>query len=252
MWCPEGYLTLDEIMQVMDFDTYDILVGADNRPKPEDPDDELLAHDGTLWPDSYELEAYHNWLIAALIEACRHDMRVCLGSGNLIRLSDFSFAWSVSHKHGLSSGAAFDAAFLSRWRGGPFPDDYFLRRDLADMQFMHLERSGLAVRTSTTLEAVAPIAGSPLCIKETDLPAPLLAMRVWLVENAWEGRIQGAVEKAPTGAAIVAAFREGLFKNKGEAHRMFGQDMKHLAWLALWKEAAAIEPTLAKPGPRSR
>lgn len=252
MWCPDGYLTIDELMQVMDFDTYDLLVGATNRPKPQDPEDELLAHDGTLWPDGQELEAYHNWLLVSLIEACRENIRACLGSGNLIRLGSFSFAWSVSHKHGMMSGPALDAIF-SRWRGGPFPDDYFLRLDLAGMEFMHLERSGLALRISTSKELVAPIAGAPLCIKETDLPAPPERLRLWLVENAWSGAASDTQEDpvaAPSGEAIVKAFKEGGFRTKGEAHRMFGQDMKHLAWLALWKEAVGIEPSLAKPGPR--
>lgn len=250
MWCPDGYLTFDELIWAMDIDTYDVISGAHNRPPPDEPEYIPYGYDPNDWPDEHEVAAYHNWLVVALIDACRKDIRACLGSGNLIRLSNHSLAWSVSHKHGLKSAAALDAVF-SRWRGGPFPDDYYLRLDLSGMAFKHLERVGFVVRVASDREGVAPIAGAPLCIKETALPVPPDRLRQWLVDNAWKDRPREAGDEAPSGAAIVEAFKAGRFKHKGEAHRMFGQDMKHIAWLAIWKEAVGIEPSLAKPGPRS-
>lgn len=244
MWCPEGYLTVGELLDTMCHELFDFLSTADNRAPPEPWEYPDQSFD---FPSEREVKAYYNWLIASFFSAFRKDIRACVNGGNLIRLNDSMLHWTVAHKHGMRSLAALDAV-LEPWAGGPFPDDYFLRMDLADMQFPYLEVNELTVAVSSTNKLVSPISGSPLCIAEAVLPTQPDRLRPWLAENAWND--PPASHTVPTAAAIVDAFKAGRTKTKRDAYNLFGKGMKTAAWFALWREAAQLEPLLAKPGPR--
>lgn len=246
MWCPAGYLTVGEIVEAMSVGVFDVLTTAHNRVPPEPweyPDDE------EDWPTEREVTAYFNWLTIALLDACADHVRAATGSGNVVRLSRSMLGWSLVHKHAMRSGASFDAA-MEGWKGGPFPDDYFLRLDLADLQFTYLSRVGLYLIVSQEDSMLAPISGAPLCIREIDLPAPIASLRDWLSTNAWNGRSAEAGRNVPPAQAIVDAYHAGRFTTKAEAYSLFAKGMKHAVWAALWREAVGIEGKLKRPGPK--
>lgn len=251
MWCPEGYFTLGELMRIMEHDMFDRISPAKNRPSTEDEEAAPFGDNHADLPDATELQAYHNWLLLSLIETRKDAIRACLNTGNIVRLNSDALRWVVTRKHGLKDVNPLIAP-IARWMGGDFPDDYGLRQDIASVRFANLVRIGYVVSISPSSKyGAAPIGGASLCIKDVDLPAAPERLTNWLVDNAWKDSFLNSDGRATSGADIVEAFKTGRIKTKADAHRMFGQDMKHLAWLALWKEAVSIVPSLAKPEPRS-
>lgn len=201
--------------------------------------------------DGYEVEGYYTWLTGALFDCLRRHFLAVLPSGNLVRVDP-----AVLEIDWLDGADAFPD-------GQRFPQQYIarclLRRHVAPC--LDLERGVLALPKSSLPwlpvgELNKALDGAPICIREIDLPAPLGKLAHWLIDEVQRrdeaklgsGEIGHRLQITPQ--RIVNAFSDGTCRTKGEAKRMFCNDLKHEAWLAIWREACAINSDLSKPGPR--
>lgn len=238
MWCPEGYVTLSEIDSWFMWDS-DLVGPAEDRPRPEG----LFIDTGTM--DNIETEGFSNWIHSAFIECFREDIRACLPSGILVRLAPPAFS-------------SYDPSYLTIGRDyiGPFPSQYAERVRLSKRIFHAIDPVAGRVRSDwpRTLVNLNALDGAPLCIQDAKLPVRLDGLTKWLLDEMPRRAAQAAAGKAtePSSNAtqIADAFRNRKVRTKPEARQMFGRNMKHEAWQALWREACEIMPELARPGPR--
>ena len=237
MWCPEGYVTFSQILGQILWDS-DLMPTATNRPSPTVT--ERLVID-TGMPDQAELTAFKNWMSIGFFRIFEEDVRVCLTSGNVVRLDT-----------SLATGLRRDPLDFS-YDVGPFPSDYSLRVKLSNWEFIFVDLHYGCIRCPDADSTISRLDGLPVCIKEAHLPVTLEKLPAWLWTEipkldaressvAWSSR-EGA-------SAIVQAFNSGKIRTKPEAKRMFGRDLPHTAWEALWDEAVAIKPSLSRPGRR--
>lgn len=237
MWCPEGYLTFSEVFGQILWDS-DLMPMATNRPPPSDTG-RFIIDTGTA--DQSEITAFKVWMSAGFFRIFEQDLRVCLTSGNVVRF-DASLATGLKR-----DPLDFDPDF------GPFPTDYSIRVRFSKWEFVYVDLDYGCIRSTDADSTMAHLAGLPICIKEAHLPVTLEKLPAWLwneiptldardTSPAWSSREDAA--------AIVQAFNSGKIRTKPEAKRMFGRDLPFDAWKALWEEAVALRPSLARPGRR--
>lgn len=237
MWCPEGYLTFSQVFGQILWDS-DLMPIATNRPLPAGT--EQLVID-TGMPDQAEIRAFTNWMSAGFFRKFDQDIRVCLISGNLVRLD-------VSLAAGLRRDP-FD--FNSDF--GPFPSDYSLRVELSKWEFTYVDLHYGCICCPDSDSTLSRLDGLPICIKEAHLPVTIEKLPTWLwneIPKLDRREVQAAWSSRDDAASIVQAFNSGRIRTKPEAKRMFGRDLPHTAWQALWDEAVAIKPSLSRPGRR--
>ncbi|NDW46551.1 hypothetical protein [Ruegeria sp. PrR005] len=248
MWCPESYVTLSEIVHLFNLDLDYLFLPADDHPHYEL---EESFHPTSL--DPIERKAARNWLISGFFEVFGSDIRACLPSGAIVKV-DGSFLrysdpdWMVDYENPTDKNKpGFDK--LDLFSDSTFPRKYFYRQYLAERKFDHLVEAKMLLGSSN------PIAGAALCIKESNTRvANLDQLADWLIAKieAQPGERRDRFDAAEEVVQlIVEAFQSGKVRTKAEAKKMFAHDMKHEAWLALWREACEIMPELSRPGPRS-
>lgn len=237
MWCPEGYVTFNQIYGQILWDS-DLVPMATNRPSPTATGQPVID---TGMPDQAEIRAFMNWMSAGFFRIFEEDVRVCLTSGNLVRL-DASLAIGLQPN-------PLDFTF----NFGPFPSDYSLRVKLSDWEFTFVDLHYGCIRCPDLDSTISRLAGLPICIKEAHLPVTIEKLPGWLwneIPNLDKREAPAAWSSREDAVAIVQAFDHGRIRTKPEAKRMFGRDLPHSAWEALWDQAVAIKPSLSRPGRR--
>jgi hypothetical protein len=240
MWCPEGYLTIYEIWNQFMWDSDLIPVAADRSEIDEAQRYTRL--------ESFEYRAYETWIMNGLFCVFEADIRACLASGSIVRIG--SLPKVIDRLDGDR------APENKRFPFGGFPDAYEARREISTMnhRYVGIRNGCTIIDVHETLPELDPIIGAPLCIQESRLPVRLEDLSHWLIEKlddtAKYSKLRGSLDRANISTQIVMAFESEKVKTKTDAKRMFGQDMKHEHWLALWREAVALNPALARPGPR--
>lgn len=239
MWCPEGYITMDEILSQISWDS-DLIESAVD--KPVDPKKDKYEQ---TFKDNIEYAAYINWMVAALFYVSGKDFRLCLASGAIVRFRPYILAWMASDTK-LASGIS-----------GGFPEKYEDRKLWSQIEFeaLHSEKCTIRRDLPSDFDSSVPIGGSSLCIREVDLPVSLEELAAWLLHEAPRLAKGTSTTKENEGRKelaqrIVDAFHSGKVRTKPEAKRVFGQGMKHEEWNAYWSEATNIMPSLSRPGPR--
>lgn len=238
MWCPEGYVTLNEILAQFAWDC-DLVPTGQGRPGDYEMDGETLP----AFLNGIEHIAYRNWLFAVFLKNFERHIRVCLTSGSLVRLAPRAF-WF------LSPTDLSDLHFLDG-----FPEDYQKRQKLSQWIYFHVDLESGTIKDKKG-GSLHQLSGLPLCVPDNALPVPLDGLTEWLLEEGRRKAITHKSRKPPswssaeTAQLIVEAFRKRRFTNRAEAKHLFAKDMPIVAWKALWKEAAAIEPSLSRPGPK--
>lgn len=171
MWCPEGYITLEEIINGFYLDT-DRIASATDRP---DLNSDLESPAIDVGIDSVEQKAFINWLSSRLFRIFHHDFRVCTSTGVPLRLSYRAFEGRIG-RFGLGSVEV----------RSDFPGDYETRSRIAGWTFFAIDLWNGAIRRDldTTYSDFAPLSGLPVCIKVSDLPVPALDLGLWLMEHA--------------------------------------------------------------------
>lgn len=240
MWCPEGYVMLTEVVEQFGW-TMRLV-----RPSKDRPPLEGFNQVFNAGLDLTEATALENWFLAVFLHEFEDRLRVCLPSGSVVRVDRIAFAWfSLGGYHHYDT-------FLDG-----FPDSYAERALIAKWRFPYLGgRDGGLIRADQRSpdNRLQQLGGYPVCIAEKDLPTKLPGLAEWLLAELprmareyAEGASSGWSSK-DTAQQIVDAYRSGLIKNKTEAQRMFGRNLVTDAWLALFKEAARIEPSISRPG----
>lgn len=242
MWCPEGYITLEEIISQLLWDI-DQLPLAQGKP--------LVLQRGqhipdNLDPDKDEADAFIKWSCAAIFRLFGKDIRICTTSGTLVRVNPSVLLVVRAGWLGLSPTIA------------EFPTEYDERLEIAEWEIPCVDLNWGTVQASADFAPLGQIAGSSICIKEGVLPVQMSGLTEWLLQKApklgspylfsTEER-KGAKTEAEL---IVQAVLSGKVRTKNEAQKMFGQGLKAEAWTALWKMAVTIDDRLSRPGPRPR
>ena len=242
MWCPEGYITLEEIISQLLWDM-DQLPLAKGKPLVLQRDQHIPDN---LDPDKDEADAFIKWSCAAIFRLFGKDIRICTTSGTLVRVNPSVLL-----------------VVRTGWLGAPpiiagFPTEYDERLEIAKWEIPCVDLNWGTVQPSADFVPLSQIAGSSICIKEGVLPVQMSGLTEWLLEKAptlgspyhsSEGERWGSKTEAEQ---IVQAYLSGKVRTKSDAQKMFGQDLKPDAWSALWKMAVAIDDRLSKPGPRPR
>lgn len=244
MWCPEGYVTLNEIISQFLWDSDQI------EPAPDAPPGFRTNAQG---PREEEVNGWMNWLIVAFIYVCGDDVRACLPSGSIVRLTPEAFSWDGGYEYwwGEVGGPAYDRSI--------FPDIYGARVWLSGIEFFHINIGDGTIKNgdSDDFRGYVPITGAALCISEANLPVRLEDLTGWIIEEVKKVQFPQDIGTARQHTSrtipdeIVHAFKTNKVRTKPEAKRMFGRGIKHEAWQALWREACEIMPALSRPGPRA-
>lgn len=244
MWCPEGFYTLSEIMEHFGW-SVSLVSPAEDRPPLVGPHQVFNAG-----LDLVEAEAFENWLLAVFLHEFRDSLRVCLPSGAVIKVDRIAFAWfSPSGYHHYDH-------FLDG-----FPSQYEERALIAKWRFPYLggPQGGIIREDQNAPDNLLwRLSGFPVCIAEKDLPTQLDGLARWLLSELPRMAEQHADGVPPSWSSkdlaqqIVDAYRAGVVKKKAEAQRRFGRGLVTDAWLALFQEAAQIDPSISKPGRRKR
>lgn len=239
MWCPEGYISFEEIISQLRWDI-DRLPLAHGKPLELRPDETIPDN---LEPDDRETEAFIKWAFAALFRLFEKDVRICLPTGNLVRMNP-------SVLLSIRSGWFAMAPVIST-----FPAGYADRIKIAEWEFPFVDLEWGTLKADASIAPMAKFAGASLCIREDRLTIALPRLTEWLIDEApklgspltteepkW--RSHDLVER------ILAAFSSGLVKTKTEAKKMFGKDLPTASWLAVWEQVTQKRPALSRPGPR--
>lgn len=242
MWCPEGYVTLNSILTQLVWDS-DLMEASIDRDWNADDENELSNR-------AYIIEgrAFVKWLHSALFDLLAEEFRVCLASGLTVKLDPEAYSWRDS----------LEFSEYLRAERHRFPKKYQERVMLAKREFAVIDISTGCISADLEQDGrrLEPIMGMPLCIREASIPVKIENLTKWLIDemerraSAEEHEWKRAVLPEGGAGAIVQAFRSGKVKTKSDAKRMFARDMKHEAWLALWREVVSIAPELSRPGPR--
>lgn len=239
MWCPEGYVTFEEIISQLRWD-------LDQMPLAQGKPLELRAGEmipDNLEPDEREVEAFIKWSFAALFRLFEKDVRICLPTGNLVRMSPSVL---LSVRSGWFAMAPVISAFPARY------DD---RLAIADWDFPFVDLEWGTLKADAAIAPMAKFAGASLCVSEERLAIALPRITEWLLEEAPKLGSPLSTEE-PTWSSsdlvnrIVAAFSSGTVTKKVEAKNMFGKDLPTASWNAVWEQVTQINPALSKPGPR--
>lgn len=234
MWCPEGYITLEEISSQILWDS-DII-----KPSEDHPDRE----ENSL--DQIETKAFLNWMMAVFLHHFGEKVRVSLVSGSVATLHPSAFFW-------------FGDVRLYKFNGyDKFPETYADRKAWSQVEFSFIDvgLGFLLDKLPHSKKSVQSLAGLPLCVKSSDLPVFIDQLPTYifsLANNSTSGDRKGKRNrlKGELSNRICEAFEEGRFKTKSEAKRLLAPDMKFLEWHAHWREASARLPQLSTPGRRA-
>lgn len=177
MWCPEGFVTLQEIYDVFILDSVEIDLASD-RPPPASGG--FWIDTGTVSQD--EMIGYLNWLMGSLLIIFQDDIRACLPTGAVIRL-DHRFTWFFDD----------DTQHFSLFC---FPDDFAGRVKLKKREFLGVDKKrGWVIVDNFTKNLVniftgqeespnfGPVLGAPLCIRESRLPTSLYLLSDWVTKE---------------------------------------------------------------------
>jgi len=236
MWCPDDCVCLAEITTQFLWDTDDVPIASEKA----------LEFDGD-WQtiDGLEADAFVVWLTWGFLRHFRDNVRVCLPSGNLVRVTP------PLHRGNLID--PLDKTFLGSSISSVFPSSYSERIKLSQWEFSLIDLHLGTILDRGLDEELRSLNGFPICIREKDLPTSLDRLTEWLMDaipkwtpptslEPWSSRSEAS--------AIVAAYHQGRISSKLEAKKLFGKGLPTLAWKALWKEATALDPRLSKPGRR--
>jgi len=175
------------------------------------------------------------------------DFRVCLPSGNLVRLAPPAF---------LYYEPPGDMLDFNDYSGG-FPDHYEARETISRRVFTYIDvDSGMLREEETEWHRAIPHLQGHLCIATDRIPVKMKDLPNWLSSEAkhrYETRFQSAAdyeEIRGLPARIAEAYRTGRVKTKDEAAMIFRRDLKTEPWRQVLREAAEIEPMVSKPGVR--
>lgn len=239
MWCPEGYVSLEEIISQLRWDI-DHLPLATGKPL------ELRANEtvpDNLEPDELEVEAFIKWACAALFRYFEKDIRICLETGNLVRINP-------SVLLNIRSGWLAMAPVITA-----FPAGYGERLAINEWEFPFLDLEWGTLRANASIAPMAKFAGASLCIREDQLAIALPRLTDWLLEEAPKLGSSLTTEE-PTWSSndladrILAAFSSGSITTRTEAKKMFGKGLPTASWNAVWAQVTRINPALSRPGPR--
>lgn len=239
MWCPEGYITFEEIISQLRWD-------IDQLPLANDKPLELRTGEmipDNLEPDEREVDAFIKWAFAALFRKFAADIRICLQTGSLVRMNP-SVLLSVR------SGWLGIAPVISA-----FPAEYKERLAIADWEFPFVDLEWGTLKADASIAPMAKFSGASLCIAEDRLAIAVPRLTEWLLEEA--PKLDGLLTKAKSAWSsndlvdrILAAFSSGTVTTKVHAKMMFGKGLSNASWVAVWKDVTTINTALSKPGPR--
>ena len=242
MWCPEGYITLGEIISqlIWDIDQFPIaegkpLVLQQGQPLPDN-----------LEPDEGEVDAFIKWCCATLFRLFENDFRVCLPTGALVRVIP-----SVLLR--VQSGWLEMPPTITK-----FPNNYEDRLEIAKWEVPVVDLEWGTVRENPQFPSLNPIVGAPLCLGEAVLPVVVPKLTTWLLEKSEElGAPYKSKDKQKWVAQevadqIVQAYLSGKVRDRNEAQKLFGTGLNTDAWKALWKMATNLDSRLSRPGRRRR
>lgn len=221
MWCPEGYVTLREILDGF-YREADSVGSSMDRPDLLTAPGEFAIDTGL---DHIETNALVNWLLRGFFYYFGQHVKVCAPSGTILRIScDF---WN-----GIE---ADDSAHLDIYEIG-FPSSYAGRRAVSEWNFSFLEmRTGcIQSGVSEYFPFLSPLSGLPLCIQTSALPVDGQRLASWLLTNHppqfpfWDGNREddwGDVEDP--GGKSTQATKGGRPKLHQEIVRAFGSAFPH-------------------------
>lgn len=239
MWCPEGYVTFEEIISQLRWDI-DELPLAKGKPLELRIGDRIPDN---LEPDEREVEAFIKWAFAALFRLFERDVRICLPTGSLVRMNP-------SVLLNIRSGWFAMAPVISA-----FPIGYDERVAIAKWEFPFVDLEWGTLKADATIAPMLKFAGASLCISEDRLTIALPRLTEWLLQEAPKLGSPLTTEKPLWSSndlvdRILAAFASGTVMKKVEAKKMFGKDLPTASWDAVWRDVTAINPALSRPGPR--
>lgn len=256
MFCPEGYITLLEVRELL-------------RTHARKQMPELERAGSAYGPNAYnEVDAYSDWLLLSFLIVHSDKIRIAIPTGSVVRVSPYSFHPEPAFETvffdldgDIESGVAPDEwdAMTKIYRS--FPEDRIGRLKASDYAINNVELSTLTFRCGThfrtATRAEEAVNGLPLCIQEDFLPATvdqLVARVEAAVGRLWTPSevVSHEPQPVPLHKQIVDALREGTISKKAEARQQFGRGMKTEAFRALWKQVAQEVPEASKPGPRPR
>lgn len=263
MFCPEGYITLDETFHSIAFsvdETFfspspEIKISIANDDGFEYPPDKEGAIYG-IAKKGFELGSLLNWMTTGLLDCFSREFRATTHAGIPIKVSASFLGWhddgdtdglaDFYQRNGLDNAAQYD--FLYR-----FPDRLIEREFLSRRKFPHIDiLGGWYLKHSPYRGVPTALDGCPLCIAENVLPCPPERLAAWLVtEMAKKENGDSTPFDRKLPEKIVEAFQTGRISKKVDARALFGRGLKTSAWHATWKEAVKIEPKLSLPGPKS-
>lgn len=239
MWCPEGYLTFEEIISQLRWDV-DQLPLAQGKPLVVPPGEMIPDN---LEPDDYEVEAFIKWAFAALFRLFESDVRICLPTGSLVRMNP-------SVLLNVRSGWFAMVPIISA-----FPAGYVERLAIAEWEFPFVDLEWGTLKADASIAPMASFEGASLCLSEERLAIALPHLTEWLLQEAPKlgsplTNGKSAWSSNDVVDRILDAFSSGLVKDRTEAKKMFGKDLPNASWVAIWKQVTQINPALSRPGPR--
>lgn len=245
MWCPEGYITLREII----FQFY-----WDCEISPAMRLERNLDLQELVLSMSEDRRAWVNWLLLAFFREFSHELRACLPSGAIVRLTPLALSWAEDGNYWSPEEHSIEMDRAS------FPELYEARVWLAGVEFRYIDLRTGCIKNfgGDCKDEISLISKSPICIREADLPVDVEKLSEWLIDdvrNYWTNLPVGKKPDYRSGNVaqeIVSALQAERILTKGEARRMFGRDLKTDAWNALWGEVTEIYPYASRPGPRRK
>lgn len=242
MWCPEGYITLEEIVGQFMWDS-DLIPAAENQPFKSN-----IESDNS--PDYSSVDGFIIWLMYGTFRVFEKDIRACLASGSIVRLAP-----QVLALEGLYGA---DAPNIGSFPFGGFPEAKEERLKVGAMHFRYINHldGTIFLNVHEKRPELGPVAGASICIEDARLPVRLENLTEWLIKRLSEESPKSNLSESNALATIpekiVLAFESRKVITKADAKRMFGRSMKTEQWLAIWREAVALKPSLARPGPRNQ
>ena len=176
MFCPEGFVTLNEVWGEVLQKAHITIPPASDHPYPENTNPEAT------YVDMSERSAFCNWVIFRMLEIDQLRLYACLPTGTPVKLPKFVGEWLYFETEGMDQDA------LNKYDTGPwydvysrFTDKYSLRRFwlLLDFDMIDSKDWTFFYGDEYTETPLKMLHGLPLCVNEADLPCNIQEIGEW-------------------------------------------------------------------------